>query len=233
MAASRLCSIQGCSKPAFFASMCQSHYRRLRLYGDPLGGERFAQTGTCAIGDCNRAAKTKGMCRMHYRRNLRYGDPLFRKIQRGEPMKWLHEHANYSGGDCLDWPLWRNLAGYGYVTVGRKNIAAATIMCEIVNGPKPTPAHESAHSCGRGHLGCVHPKHLRWATRAENMADKLLHGTAPRGENHPQTNLSVDDIRKIRSLAGTHSQSRIGEMFGISQQAVSKIINRNSWWYVD
>ena len=233
MAASRLCSISGCDKPTFARSMCQSHYRRHHLYGDPLGGEKFSQTGKCSVEDCNRDAKTKGMCRMHYRRNLRYGDPSFRKLQRGEPILWLNEHAAFNGENCLDWPFWKNLAGYGYVTIARKNIAAATVMCEIVNGPKPMPDHECAHSCGRGHLGCVHPKHLRWATRAENMADKIAHGTDSRGVNHPQTSLSEEDVRNIRSFAGILPQREIGKMFGLSQQAISRIILRQNWSHID
>jgi hypothetical protein len=45
------CSIDGCTRPAFTAGLCLSHYRRQRLYGDPLASKRkFAGIETKVIG---------------------------------------------------------------------------------------------------------------------------------------------------------------------------------------
>jgi len=45
------CSIDGCNRPAFTAGLCLSHYRRQRLYGDPLASKRkFAGIETKVIG---------------------------------------------------------------------------------------------------------------------------------------------------------------------------------------
>jgi hypothetical protein len=57
---------------------------------------------------------------------------------------------------------------------------AHRVMCEIAHGPKPAPGFVAAHTCGKGREGCVNPRHLRWASQKENMADKLLHGTSNR-----------------------------------------------------
>lgn len=38
MADTRLCSIDGCSKPAFGRGWCSAHYSRWRSHGDPLAG---------------------------------------------------------------------------------------------------------------------------------------------------------------------------------------------------
>ena len=35
------CSIANCNKKAFCRNLCQSHYSRLRRYGNPNGGSRF------------------------------------------------------------------------------------------------------------------------------------------------------------------------------------------------
>jgi hypothetical protein len=45
------CSVDGCNRPAFTAGLCLSHYRRQRLYGDPLASKRkFAGIETKVIG---------------------------------------------------------------------------------------------------------------------------------------------------------------------------------------
>lgn len=58
------------------------------------------------------------------------------------------------------------------------------LVCEYINGKAPSPEHEAAHNCGKGHEGCVNPLHMRWATRAENFSDKVIHGTSMRGKLH-------------------------------------------------
>lgn len=45
------CSIDGCNRAAFTAGLCVSHYRRQRLYGDPLAGKRkFSGIETKVVG---------------------------------------------------------------------------------------------------------------------------------------------------------------------------------------
>lgn len=38
MATKRICSVDGCGKAAKAGGMCPSHYKRTKLYGNPLGG---------------------------------------------------------------------------------------------------------------------------------------------------------------------------------------------------
>lgn len=53
----------------------------------------------------------------------------------------------------------------------RTNVARR--VCEEVNGPPPTPKHETAHNTPNGCIGglCVNGDHLRWATTKENQQD--------------------------------------------------------------
>lgn len=145
-------------------------------------------------------------------------------------MAWMQEARSYSGDDCVLWPFKRNGAGYGQVWINGKGEIASRVMCALVHGDPPTPQHEAAHSCGRGHDACVTPGHLRWATTKENMADRVLHGTANRGSKHGLSKLSEGDIADIRQrlLAG-ESQASIAKLFPISQTAVSRI-NRGETW---
>lgn len=140
-------------------------------------GETYMQ---CILDACSRPAVKKGMCNAHYLRNWRHGDPRGgrKSTIAGEPAAWLGKVAlTYEGDDCLAWPFYTRPDGYGEVRYDGKNWVVSRLVCEMVNGPAPSPHHEAAHSCGKGHEGCVAKAHLRWATHKENHDDRKQHGT--------------------------------------------------------
>lgn len=174
----------------------------------------------------------KGLCNSHYWQ-LHKGrelTPLSYRRNRCEP--WLLEHVNHVGDGCLIWPFARTADGRGAVKFRGKQGLAAPVMCELAHGPRPTPNHETAHSCGKGHMGCVHPGHLRWATHTENEADKIEHGTRPRGERQGGSKLKTKDVLAIRAMHGTLSQSKIAAQFGVRQSTVFKIVHRQRWGHI-
>ena len=81
-------------------------------------------------------------------------------------------------------------------------------------GPAPSALHEIAHRDGDPSNNTV--RNLRWATCAENHADKVAHGTHNRGERHPLSRLTNDQVLAIRSSA--MSTKQIAEVFGINQR---------------
>lgn len=150
----------------------------------------------------------------------------------GLQLQWIHDHLNHVGDDCLIWPFSTHKDGRGQVAVGKWMKQAHRVMCELKHGAPPTPLHEAAHVCGKGHLGCVHPEHLGWKTHVENIADKKLHGTHLCGEKTPWAKLSEVDVVAIRILAGMDSYSTIAARFGISGGQVVKIVNRQRWSHI-
>src|SRR5215471_14726746 len=92
-------------------------------------------------------------------------------------LEWIQERVGHAGDDCLQWPFSRSSSGYGILFHEGKVVYAHRTMCELANGKPPTPKHHASHSCGRGHLGCVNPRHLEWKTAAENQQDRRKHGT--------------------------------------------------------
>jgi len=102
------------------------------------------------------------------------------------------------------------------------------IMCELTNGPPPKPEHDSAHVCGKGHLGCCHPKHVFWKTRSENLADRLRHGTMIRGEATPNAKLSASDVLAIRETKGV-AQKDLAERYGIARSTLNQIVKHKKW----
>jgi len=150
-------------------------------------------------------------------------------VKRAYTWEWLHNIAVvYDGDECLLWPFGRNSAGRGATWEPNKGWRAAhVVVCEVYNGPRPTPDHEAAHSCGRGHDGCVTPKHLRWDTHAGNLADKAKHGTLYQGAAHHKAKLSKADAQYIidSELAGVD----LALYFNVSPTAISYIRRGRNW----
>lgn len=188
-------------------------------------------TRTCSIPDCGKPHDARGWCQMHYLRWKRHGDPLGDgKTSPGDRMRFFTDVVlPYQGDGCLSWPYSRNRAGYGRMTVNGRSASVCRAVCEAMYGPPPTPNHEAAHSCGKGHEGCVNPRHLRWATSAENKADQVFHGTAPFGEQNPAARLSDADVFRIRGLRGKMSRPQIAALFGITPHHVTAIQVRRAW----
>tara|TARA_R100000655_G_scaffold109815_2_gene165676 strand:+ start:900 stop:1223 length:324 start_codon:yes stop_codon:yes gene_type:complete len=106
-------------------------------------------------------------------------------------------------------------------------------MCEKVNGPPPTPEHHAAHSCGKGHDGCVNPKHLYWATPKQNARDKITHGTSNRGERHGNAKLTRDAVTDIRSNT-TDSKDQLAAKYGVTRTTVNDVIAGRRWkWLLE
>jgi hypothetical protein len=151
------------------------------------------------------------------------------KRGQGKGIAFLREHVSDPDGDCLIWPL--SCDNHGYAVVGyngQRPRKAARVMCEMVNGPAPSPKHHTAHSCGQGQGGCVHPQHVRWATPKENMEDSVKLG-AVRQPGRPFHKLTEEQVAEILSLRGTKSYSAIGAMFGVKGKQIGKILRGEQW----
>jgi hypothetical protein len=186
------------------------------------------------VDGCDQPHNANGLCHSHNTRRKRHGGPLAgvplrTKARAGVPLAWLREHSSHEALDCLEWPFSRDAAGYGGVSVDGVDTRAHRVMCEMVNGPAPSPWHEVAHSCGNGHLGCVHPQHLRWATRAENAADKEAHGTLLYGERAPGAKLTETQVREIRESKGMRNAREVGDRYGVSPGAIKAIWQGHNW----
>lgn len=232
----KTCSIPDCEKAVFGRGWCNAHYKKWWRYGDPLTPHRGRHVeAICAVDGCDDARRGKSeFCNAHYRRNLRHGDPLGGSTPTGEPLRFLEATVlPYAGDDCLIWPFCKNTNGYGQIWIGPTKHVTSRLVCEKVHGPPPTPEHHAAHSCGKGHFGCVNPNHLRWATVSENHRDKLRHGTQVRGGDHKLAKLTVGDVREIRALRGVVPQRELADRFGVAQSRISKVQRRTVWAWLD
>ncbi|WP_192248406.1 HNH endonuclease [Mesorhizobium caraganae] len=150
------------------------------------------------------------------------------RAKKGAPRRWLEEHLNYTGDDCLKWPFSTKSSGYGQIGTGEKRgrpTYAHRVMCQMVHGDPPTSLHEAAHECGNGRYGCCNPRHIRWLTHHENLAERVT----PSGEDAWSAKLTKAEAIAVVALRGKLTQEKIGELFGISGSTVSHIQRGEAW----
>lgn len=187
----------------------------------------------CSILSCEKPHEAKGYCSAHYWRFRKHGDPLGGRAPYGEVSRFIREVAlRHTGDKCLTWPFGKTQRGYGLIWIDGKHVIASRYVCELVHGSPPTPEHDAAHSCGKGHEGCVAPEHLSWKTPVENKADELLHGTRPRGERNGHAKLTEAEAREILALKGVELQRNLAARFGVSRTAVASIHSGRKWTWL-
>lgn len=185
----------------------------------------------CSIEGCGEPVFARGWCQMHYRRWMRHGDAAV-KLERPSPARdFLREviQAGEFGDACLIWPFAKS-NGYPSLGQGRRSVLVHRKVCEAVHGPAPAPDHDAAHLCGV--RACINGRHLRWASRAENMSDTLVHGTHTRGERNGNAKLTEDAVRLIRRDKTT-SRKDLARRFEVSERAVRLARARKSWAWLE
>lgn len=193
----------------------------------------MATSRICSIPGCGKPHKARGWCINHYVSWRKTRDPLGTPSREyGKTRRFLFDVAiGYDRDDCLVWPYARNPQGYAKMSFEGRTTRVHQIVCEIVHGQRPASKRDVAHSCGNGHLGCVNPRHLRWATRRENVMDRVLHHTDNRGEKHPFSKLTASDVITIRS--GELRAKDAAAKFGISRRYVHRIRAGDYWGWLE
>jgi hypothetical protein len=183
----KCCSVDGCPATYYAKGLCRAHYARAQRGADlskPFQ-EHIPDRG-CLVDDCDRPHDAHGYCSLHRQRWERFGDPLRENViaSPGNPEAFFQQALKCTSDECLIWPYGRDNRGYAQMSWRKRGKAIKKVycaVCEEVHGTPPTPKHEAAHSCGNGHLGCINPRHLRWLTHKENLAEMRAHGRGANG----------------------------------------------------
>lgn len=169
--ANATCSADGCARRVQARGLCNTHYSQWYKGNAPL----------CPVEGCERRAWAGGLCSPHSRRREAHGTPEAGapvRISPGTCLAFVEMAAAYEGDDCLIYPFTKNGRGYGKLNAEGKRVYAHRLVLTLAVGPPPFPGAEAAHAPLVCHNpSCVNPRHLRWATRAENIEDSKLDGT--------------------------------------------------------
>jgi hypothetical protein len=145
------------------------------------------------------------------------------------------KYIKYPAGRMLK-PYKAKRGGYNQINLWKdkksKGFLICWIVCRTFHGEKPTPRHGVAHN--NGVSTDDRANNLRWATPAENEADKNLHGTVQRGERNYNTNFTEDDIRTIRlRLSSGETCVHISADYGVVPATIWRIKKRKNWRHVN
>lgn len=185
----------------------------------------------CSVEGCSKQVLKRGWCSTHYWRWRRNGDPL--AVSRGPARTFYDEVVLvFEGEDCLIWPYAKDKAGYAQMGVDGHKRSVHRILCIAVLGDPPTNAHQAAHTCGRGHEGCVSKKHLAWKTPLENTADQVVHGTRVRGERQYRAKMTEAQVRAVLANKDGCTQRELASRYGVKPSAISKIMRGLNWAYL-
>lgn len=123
----------------------------------------------CKIVDCNIKVVAWGWCNKHYRRWKNHGDPLGGYDRYATPEEAFAARTEWQG-ECLIWTGSKDKKGYGQLRIQDKSIQAHRFAWELVYGPISGGTHIDHKECYNP--TCVNVRHLREATREENLANR-------------------------------------------------------------
>jgi hypothetical protein len=142
----------------------------------------------------------------------------------GEAHKWLLAHVDYQGDDCLKWPFGGDpKSGRGALQHNGVKGWAHRWMCRLAHGEPPTPKHKATHDCGKGHEGCINPRHLKWKTQAGNLADCAIHGTQPKHYGGNKGRLTKAQAKEILLFRGTKTMRELAAIYEVSEGTINDI----------
>jgi hypothetical protein len=140
---------------------------------------------------------------------------------------------------CVLWQGSVDRDGYGrfkrQVGSKRETVRVTRWVMEQVLGRQLSPSEFVLHACDNP--PCFRVDHLSIGSAADNNADMRNKGRGSpppvnvfRGECHPMAKLSAAQVRRIRGhyISGLRMRT-IAEMFDVSPQTISKIVNGVTW----
>lgn len=119
----------------------------------------------------------------------------------------------------------------GYLTVSLQvagksvKYSVHVLVCATFNGPKPFPKAVARHLDGSSTNN--EPGNLCWGTQAENLMDRVTHGTHMSGAKHPASKLTEDEVLEI--ISSPHRPRDLAKQYGVTASTISYIKLGRRW----
>lgn len=126
-------------------------------------------------------------------------------------------------------------SGYLDVTLSHGDVqcnrTVHSLVCEAFHGPKPSKNHDASHRNGKRFDNRA--DNITWKLHVDNEADKIAHGTLPRGQSHYRSLLTEAIVREIRARARQGEKAAlIAKDLSLQVKHVCKIIKCQIWAHV-
>lgn len=159
------------------------------------------------------------------RRRIYYRLTTHRKTREPLHIRFWRMVDTTGGPDaCWPWEGLTNKDGYGVSKHSHRgqSTGAHRVAWEITFGDIPK-GEEILHSCDTP--PCCNPRHLFKGTQKENMADCSIKGRSC-------SQLTLEQVRLIRSFEGIHTPREIATMFPINRTSVYNIWQRKTFRHI-
>lgn len=153
--------------------------------------------------------------------------------------RWGNALSRFYPGGVLKFDNKICPAGYYNASLGRgKSVLVHRIIALTFVKGRTSTKNQVNHK--NGNRLDNRAENLEWVTPKQNIRHAIDRGSFVQrntkagirwsGSKNPKAKLTSDDVKKIRSLYKTGlTQTKIGQMFGVTQAAVSSITRNESW----
>ena len=228
-----VCSVRDCGFPIYRDGLCKTHFDAQRRI--IRKAQRIKDGDVCSVFNCEEPVYAKGLCNKHYGTLKRTGDvittgSLVRKMSVRDRML-LYANINEKT-KCWEWTKNMNKRGYGVISIDDYPELAHRIAYQEFIGPIPENMCV-CHKCDN--RKCINPAHLFLGTTQDNTQDKMNKGRHVKGEDQHKSILTESDVVRIKKLLkkGVLTNTEIGEKFGVSSWAISRIKCGKNWKHVE
>jgi len=131
---------------------------------------------------------------------------------------------------CWIWIGPKQPYGYGVFSIKKRKWLAHRLSFKLTYGCFDSNM-QVLHHCDNP--SCVRPSHLFLGTPKDNMDDKVRKGRQLKGETVPQSKLTEDDIRAIRSARSLgETLTSLATRFNVTDNNILHITLRRTWRHV-
>lgn len=136
---------------------------------------------------------------------------------------WMSVAVSDDEAECWPWTGYQE-DGYGRFFWEGRMVGAHELAVTFTTGEVRAPGLDTCHRCNNPI--CCNPHHLRFDTRAGNVADMVTAGTARNGN----TRLTPEAVQVIRErYAHGAAQTSLADDYRISASLVSAIVRGRRW----